>query len=78
MPKKYAITDPDTLGKLCIQNGWFYEGSETQFEKLFIANENAATLDEIAIIIWLCSDSNVWPLRRITDFLEEYKYGVPA
>lgn len=54
--KKYSITTPDELLNLCIRKDWFTCGSVRQYEKLFTANEELAPIEEIATIIWLCSD----------------------
>ncbi len=52
----YSITTPEQLRTLCISKNWFTNGSNSQYEKLFYANENGCPLDEIATIIWLCTD----------------------
>ncbi len=65
--KKYSITTPNELRSLCIKKNWFTQGSNSQYEKLFYANENGCSLEEIATIIWLCSDED-WCRR---DVLEE-------
>lgn len=54
--KKYTVTTTENLRKLCIKNGWFKCGSNKQYEKLFRANEFGFSIEEIATIIWLCSD----------------------
>ena len=54
--KKYTVTTTENLRKLCIKNGWFKCGSNKQYEKLFRANELDFSIEEIATIIWLCSD----------------------
>ena len=64
--KKYSITTPDELRMLCIRKNWFTCGSNSQYDKLFYANENGCPIEEIATIIWLCSDEDC---RR--DILEE-------
>ena len=53
---KYAITTPEKLRSLCIRKDWFTCGTNRQYEKLFYANENGAPIEEIATIIWICSD----------------------
>jgi hypothetical protein len=68
--KKYSVTTPENLRSLCIRNNWFTEGTNRQYDKLFYANEHGATLDEIATIIWLCSDTSENGICR-TDILEE-------
>lgn len=45
------------LRSLCIKNDWFSAGSNAQYEKFFEANENGATISQLALIIWICSSS---------------------
>lgn len=52
----YSITTPDELRALCIKNNWFTRGTNTQYERLFEANEADCSIEEIATIIWLCTD----------------------
>lgn len=54
--EKYSVCSPEKLRNLCIENGWFTCGDYSQYEKLFYANEHGFSLEEIAIILWLCSD----------------------
>ena len=54
--KKFVVTTTENLRTLCIKNGWFKCGSNRQYEKLFRANELDFSIEEIATIIWLCSD----------------------
>lgn len=70
MMKKYTVTTNEDLRLLCIKNNWFTCGSNEQYEKLFRANEGLAPIEEIATIIWICSDENQWCRR---DILEELK-----
>ena len=67
--KKYTVTTPDELRSLCIRKNWFTCGSNRQYEKMFYANESLAPIEEIATIIWLCSNDR-WCRR---DILEELK-----
>lgn len=64
--KKYSVTNPEELRNLCIQNDWFTRGTNRQYDKLFYANENGCPIEEIATIIWLCSDEEC----RRADVLE--------
>lgn len=64
--KKYSATNPEELRSLCIQNDWFTCGTISQYDKLFYANENGCPIEEIATIIWLCSDEEC----RRADVLE--------
>ena len=54
--KKYSVTTTWELRHLCINNNWFTCGTCEQYEKLFYANEHGCPIEEIATIIWLCSD----------------------
>lgn len=47
----------EELRNLCIKNKWFTCGSVEQYEKLFIANELSYSINELALIIWICSDN---------------------
>lgn len=54
--KKYTVACTDWLRTICINHNWFTCGSNAQYEKLFYANEMGASIEEIATIIWLCSE----------------------
>lgn len=62
--KNYTVTTRENLRTLCIQNNLFTCGSCEQYDKLFYANENGCPIEEIATIIWMCSDEN-WCRRDI-------------
>lgn len=68
--KNYTITTKENLRQLCIRNSWFTCGTNTQYEKLFYANEHGCPLEEIATIIWLCTDKN-WCRRDILYIITE-------
>lgn len=53
--KKYAITTPDKLKELCIDNDWLKEATFNQFKKIFEANEVCCAVETMTILIWLCS-----------------------
>lgn len=46
----------EELRELCIKNNWFTCGSNRQYDKLFEMNEKGKSVDELALVIWLCSD----------------------
>lgn len=71
--KKYSITTPDELRRLCIKNNWFTCGSNRQYDKLFYANENGCPIEEIATIIWLCSDEDCRRLDILEILAEAYR-----
>jgi hypothetical protein len=66
----YTVTDTETLREACIRNQWFTQGSSKQYDKLFYANSHGCPIEEIATIIWLCSDEGAWCRR---DILEELR-----
>lgn len=53
---KYSTIPTYDLRALCIEHGWFTCGTNEQYDKLFKANACGASIEEIATIIWLCSD----------------------
>lgn len=69
--KNYTVTTPDTLRRICIKNDWFTCGSNRQYEKMFYMNENGASMEEIATVIWLCSDEEKHCRRDILTELQE-------
>jgi len=70
--KNYTVTTRENLRLLCINHNWFTGGTNKQYEKLFYANEHGYLLEEIATIIWLCSDEN-WCRRDILSILTDEK-----
>lgn len=48
----------ETLRELCIKNNWFTCGSNIQYDKLFDMNEKNCSVDELALVIWLCSEES--------------------
>jgi len=69
--KGYTVTDNISLRRACIDNSWFDEGTNEQYEKLFYANGHGYLIDEIATIIWLCSDAQKWKKQDILVQLKE-------
>lgn len=45
------------LRELCINNDWFTCGTIKQYEKLFDRNKEGASIAELSIIIWVCSNN---------------------
>lgn len=75
--KKYSISN-ELLRTLCIRNHWFSSGSNAQYEKLFQVNSEESNLEELALIIWLCTDTQtpkkdetVWTRETIKAALEK-------
>lgn len=63
--RKYTLCDPDALRQLCVKYDWFSEGTNTQYEKFFYANEMGCPVEEMITMIWLCSDQDRWCRRDI-------------
>lgn len=47
--------DNDNLRMICIRNNYFTAGDCDMYRKLFQANDDGASLDDLATIIWVCS-----------------------
>ena len=45
----------EDLRVLCIRENWFTNGDNSQYEKLFDLNREGASLEDLALVIWLCS-----------------------
>lgn len=48
----------ETLRQLCIENQWFTEGTNSQYERLFEMNSEGASIEHIAAVIWICSNAD--------------------
>lgn len=48
----------EDLRILCIEKDWFTAGSNQQYEKLFDMNRDGASLEELALVIWICSSND--------------------
>ena len=60
----------DQVYALCNEYQWFTGGSNDQYEKLFIIINEKAPIEEVATVIWLCSDDK-WCRRDILAELKE-------
>lgn len=65
------ITTTERLYSLCNRKQYFTCGTNRQYEKLFKANEAGASIEELATIIWLCSDDEKHCRRDILEALKE-------
>lgn len=45
-----------TLYRICDNNGYCTSGSYSQYNKLLDLNAAGAAVDDLALVIWLCSD----------------------
>lgn len=62
---KYSIIPPYELRALCIKHDWFTCGTNEQYNKLFYANTHGFSMEEIATIIWICSDEDLHAKKDI-------------
>ena len=60
----------DQVYALCNEHQWFTCGSNNQYEKLFVMIEEKAPIEEVATVIWLCSEDK-WCRRDIISVLNE-------
>ncbi len=61
----------EKLYNLCNKYQWFTSGSIRQYARLFEKAQNGASLNELALIIWICS-SNMTE-QEILEILEKEK-----
>lgn len=47
----------ETLYTLCNTHKWFTCGGNKQYDKLFELNREDIGLQELSLVIWLCSDN---------------------
>ena len=60
--------NPDKLRETCIRNQWFTCGSNEQYERMFMMNDDGAPIYGIALVIYICSEAN-FSLDEIEDTL---------
>ena len=70
-PVAFSVVPTSDLRALCIKRNWFTCGTNEQYAKLFYANSHGAPIEEIATIIWLCSDEEQHCRRDILADLKE-------
>lgn len=49
------VTTTEKLRQLCIDNGYFDHGTNYQYNRLFEMNQSDWALNDIALVIWICS-----------------------
>ena len=47
----------EALRRACIDNDWFTDGSNSQYEKLFDLNDAGASIKDLSLVIWVCSEN---------------------
>lgn len=56
--------------KLCSKHWWFTQGTTEQYCKMSRMVEEKAPIEEIAAVIWLCSDVSKWSKEEILTELQ--------
>lgn len=59
------------LRNICIRHNYFTGGDNRQYEKLFELFENNEQMHDIALIIWICSDTDKRPAEIGLELLRE-------
>lgn len=54
-----GVLSVEALYGLCNKHRWFTCGTNMQYEKMFDMLRDGSPLEEIALVIWLCSDEDV-------------------
>lgn len=62
--------------ELCKKHHWFTKGTAEQYNKMFRMIEEKAPIEELATVIWLCTDEKMWCRRDI--FIELQKVSKAA
>ena len=58
----------EMLRHLCIKNRWFTQGTNRQYEKLFHMNNQKATIEQIATVIWKQGSQPVTIRQSVSTF----------
>ena len=51
--------------ELCNKHRWFTQGTKEQYCKMFRMVDVEVPIEEIAAVIWLCSDESKWSKEEI-------------
>ena len=73
MKRYYTVCTSWELRQLCIDNDWFTQGSNRQYEKMFDANAEVKPIEFVATIIWTCSNAEYEDiLAKLNEKMNEY------
>ena len=59
------------LQNFCIKHNYFTAGDNSQYEKLFDFFEKNESTHDIALIIWICSETDKRPAEIALELLQE-------
>ena len=57
--KNYTVTTSTNLINLCAGAGIFTDATKKQTERLLVENEAGCPIEQIAAMIWMCSDNSL-------------------
>lgn len=61
----------DELLLIAKKNCWLLKGTPEQHSKIFFANSNGASVDDLSCLLWLCA-LDIWSARLIKKTLVDY------
>lgn len=64
---KPPVLTGEKLRSLCVANDWFTVGTIEQYDKLFAMAADGADINDLTLVIWLCSSG--WSYKAIRDVL---------
>ena len=64
----------ERMYKLCNRHSWFTAGSTNQYMELFDLVDAKASIHDMAMVIWICSDRDRWSIEEIQKLLDEKLY----
>lgn len=75
---KFSVTDTESLRMACIRKNWFTCGTCEQYDRMFAMNREKRPLEEVALVIWLCSEGVTREeiQRDLEDLREDYLIGL--
>ena len=73
LESRSAVTTEE-LWCLCNEKNWFTGGTNAQYDKLFDLNREGASLDDLALVIWICSPD--WTRAEVLEVLNGRFGGV--
>lgn len=71
LESRHAITTTE-LWCLCNEKNWFTGGTNEQYDKLFDLNREGASLDDLALVIWICTPD--WTREEVLSVLK-WRFG---
>ncbi len=61
----------ENVRELCIEHDWFREGDGDQFSALHDMIREGASLEDVALVIWICSVNTAKSREEVFEILKE-------